>query len=260
MKNIPDTVKTIITNRCNIGTDRITIDGQLNYKEEYLPLKKFAEDHGGKWNRKAGAIVFAPSDIDRLKVALNNGSYVDEKQELQAFYSPWSLATRMAKLLDIQNHNSVFEPSAGGGALVKAVVQRAKADLTPIRLSYCEINERMWPEIDLVANGGARLGGDFMELSLEHTFDRIIANPPFTKGQDVDHVTKMYKHLKPGGVLVAITSPGWRFRKDKRHTAFRKFIEDNGAWVENLEEGTFKDAGTQVKTVLVVITKPEDQS
>jgi type I restriction-modification system DNA methylase subunit len=85
------------------------------------------------------------------------------------------------------------------------------------------------------------------------TFDRIIANPPFRNGQDVDHVRHMYGLLKPGGVLVTVMSPAWQYRADRKYADFRAWLERLDHEVENLPEGTFKTSGTNVRALLVTI-------
>lgn len=84
-------------------------------------------------------------------------------------------------------------------------------------------------------------------------FDRIIANPPFCGGQDVDHVRHMYHLLKPNGILVTVMSPAWQYRMDSKHAEFRAWLEQLDHEVEDLPEGTFKSSGTNVRALLVTI-------
>lgn len=43
-----------------------------------------------------------------------------------------------------------------------------------------------------------------MELLAMPLYDLIVANPPFSKGQDMLHIMQMIKHLKPGGRIVSL--------------------------------------------------------
>jgi hypothetical protein len=91
------------------------------------------------------------------------------------------------------------------------------------------------------------------------TYDRIVMNPPFERGQDMVHVRRAYEaNLAPGGRLVAITSEGPFFRSDKQATEFRAWLESVGGQSERLPAGSFRgsDASTDVATRLVVIDKP----
>ncbi|MBT3196238.1 MAG: PLxRFG domain-containing protein [Gammaproteobacteria bacterium] len=91
-------------------------------------------------------------------------------------------------------------------------------------------------------------------------YHRIVMNPPFEKGQDIEHVRHAHSLLKPGGRVVAIMSEGPFFRKDKKAIAFREWLEDLGGTSEQLPEGSFKESNTGVNTRLVVIDKPETVS
>lgn len=86
-------------------------------------------------------------------------------------------------------------------------------------------------------------------------YDKIIANPPFSKNQDIRHVRRMYECLNPGGVLAAITGPHWEFGSESECKDFRQWLEDNGGKKFEIKEGTFKESGTGTKTIAIVINK-----
>lgn len=90
-------------------------------------------------------------------------------------------------------------------------------------------------------------------------YDKIIMNPPFENGQDIDHVKHAYELLKPGGRVVAIMSEGPFFRGDKKATGFREWLDEVGGYSKKLPEGAFKNSerSTGVRTRLVVIEKPK---
>ena len=52
----------------------------------------------------------------------------------------------------------------------------------------------------------------------DKTYSKIIANPPFTKNQDIDHLKEMFKVLESGGKLVCITSESWVNGNQKKQT------------------------------------------
>lgn len=118
----------------------------------------------------------------------------------------------------------------------------------------CELNPdcrdvltRKYPDVSIVAE-------DFLTLAnLEP--DCIIMNPPFNSGRDIAHVRHAYELLAEDGRLVAITSPGWTFRRDAKHNEFRGFINRIGAHVAHLPAGTFGTSGTDVATVMITIVK-----
>jgi len=43
-------------------------------------------------------------------------------------------------------------------------------------------------------------------------FATIIANPPFSNRQDIDHILTMYEVCEPGGRIVTLSSPSWIFQ------------------------------------------------
>ncbi|EJU9479061.1 PLxRFG domain-containing protein [Pseudomonas aeruginosa] len=91
-------------------------------------------------------------------------------------------------------------------------------------------------------------------------YDRIVMNPPFSKGRDIQHVQHAYSLLKPGGRLVAIMSEGAFFQSNKAAENFRAWLDGLGATSERLPEGSFMDpalpVNTGVNARMVVIDKP----
>ncbi|HHN0558181.1 TPA: PLxRFG domain-containing protein [Pseudomonas aeruginosa] len=91
-------------------------------------------------------------------------------------------------------------------------------------------------------------------------YDRIVMNPPFSKGRDIQHVQHAYSLLKPGGRLVAIMSEGAFFQSNKAAENFRAWLDGLGATSERLPEGSLMDpalpVNTGVNALMVVIDKP----
>lgn len=91
-------------------------------------------------------------------------------------------------------------------------------------------------------------------------YDRILMNPPFSDGRDIEHVRHAYGLLKPGGRLVAIMGESAFFNQNKRATEFREWLEGLGGTDEKLPEGSFMDpslpVNTSVNARMVVIEKP----
>ena len=99
------------------------------------------------------------------------------------------------------------------------------------------------------------LGDDFTQAEHPSEYDLIVANPPFSKNQDIRHVMQMYHDLKPGGTVAAITSRHWQQASEKVCKDFRAFLEEVSAQVYEIEEGAFKKSGTGVGTIAIVINK-----
>jgi predicted RNA methylase len=101
----------------------------------------------------------------------------------------------------------------------------------------------------LISRGFKVVDSDFMKHTEE--YDVIVANPPFSKQQDIDHVNKMMDIAKRR--VVSVMSASVLFRDNKKTVAFRKRVEDLGGTFEELPEGTFKESGTNVRTCIVCV-------
>jgi hypothetical protein len=216
----------------------------------YMEVKSALELIGGKWvGGKTMGFVFN-EDPTELLAQISGGEKRNLKKEFQFFATPDSLSDEVVQLANISKNDKVLEPSAGQGAIVKAVHRKNPN----IVVDYCEfmptnqIFMKKLPNVNMV-------GDDFLALPLSLKYDKIVANPPFAKNQDVVHVQKMYDHLKPGGRLVSITSPHWLHSSNKKETEFRNWLTEVGATIKEIPAGTFKESGTTVATVILVIDK-----
>lgn len=231
-----------------ITSDRVTLPGIQLDRKLYQDVNNVLSKAGGKWNRKAGAHLFNRDPREALAEYLESGKIVSVQQQLQAFYTPEPVIERMVEMADLQIGQRALEPSAGDGRIARRMLDMGCV------VDVCEIDEVRQRELQ--ANPGYRLVGcDFLNMNPPEEsdrYDRIVMNPPFTKGQDIAHVMHAWRCLKHSGVLVAITSPGWIFRTDKKHVAFREFVNATGVY-EELPEGTFKESGTNVRTMLIQI-------
>lgn len=234
-----------VLERAEIEGSAIRLTGQLDRKL-YERTAKALADAGGKWNTKAKAILFPGNAAEAIEPILLTGEITSRKVELQAFFTPADLATNVAILADIREGDLVLEPSAGEGALAFAARRRGG------RLSCYDIApshvKALWDQ-DFLA-----VEGDFLSVPVDPIYDRVVMNPPFTRQQDVKHVTHALKFLKPGGRLVAIMSPTWQTRADRLSTEFRELLATMSAEVRDLPAGSFKASGTNVSTVLLIVT------
>lgn len=168
------------------------------------------------------------------------------------FPTPPELAKRMVNLCDDPIFSGAstkwLEPSAGTGRIAQAI-RNAGHEPICIELSYSAYEFLVSRCFDVTQ-------GDFLELDpTTHKADVILMNPPFSNGQDIDHVKHAFEILGEGGRIVAIMSEGSFHRSDNKAKQFREWLEDVCHWTEELEPGTFKSSGTNVKARLVVIDK-----
>ncbi len=215
-------------------------------RELYVQTAKIIELLGGKWNRSIGAHVFEGDCAEHVDEAVMAGEVTDFQKLYQFYETPPELARRMVALAEMREGHKVLEPSAGRGAILKAMPHT-------VHRTAVELNSSL---VDLAAHAQRVHYGDFLQCNGElGAFDRIVANPPFRNGQDVDHVRHMYDLLKPGGILVTVMSPAWQYRTDRKHAEFRAWLAELDHEAEDLPEGTFKASGTNIRTVLVKIRK-----
>lgn len=244
---ISQEVLTVLSAGTTTGNQYFLPTGQLD-RAMYTKVNKVLEAAGGKWDRKAKAHVFATDAEDRMDQIIVTGEVDLPKDEFEFFPTPGAVVSLVHELADIHFNMAVLEPSAGRAAMVERCKQFQFVhciEKMPSNAQY--LRELGW--LDSVTEA------DFLTVAPTPTFDRVLMNPPFSKGQDVKHVTHALGFLKPGGRLVAIMSAGVTFRQDKRTTEFRDMVERMGGTIEPLPEGSFKSSGTMVNTVIVTIDK-----
>lgn len=244
---VKDTLReaTVDGNYINIGPV-----GSLS-REDYEEVNKAITALGGKWNRGKKCHVFPGPVADVLHDVLMAGEILDTKKEFQFFETPNELANRMAEALDIQDGMKIFEPSAGRGRLLDAVIAVSQK----VSVMAFEIQPDLVKVLQGKYHGVSVIQRDFLTVKPYPVFDGVIMNPPFTGGQDIEHIRRAMEWLKPGGKLVAICSPGYTFRSDAKHADFRGWTQDMGHLFseEELPEGTFSESGTNVRTMLLEI-------
>lgn len=77
----------------------------------------------------------------------------------------------------------------------------------------------------------------------------------YAGNQDIRHVRMMYDMLEPGGALASITSAHWEFAEEKTCRDFRQWLEDVGGAKYEIESGAFKESGTGIRTLAIVIRR-----
>lgn len=251
MKKIDEKTLSILS-KVTVEDNKIFLTcGQLDRKQ-YLAVNDILVSMGGKWNRKAKAHIFNSDPTEKLESVLLTGE-IERPQDYGFFETPEHLIERMIDVAEIKPYHIILEPSAGKGAIAAYIKNQLGNDCTTIEL--LENNCKYLKEIGLNP-----IQGDFLETLPERLqYDRIVANPPFSyKGHpqaDIDHVLHMWKCLKPGGRIVSIMGAGMSFRENKKSVEFRGLVSRYG-YFEKLPEGTFKESGTMVNTVIVVLDKP----
>jgi type I restriction-modification system DNA methylase subunit len=217
----------------------------------YLEVAKALELIGGKWKGgKTAGFVFNEDPTELLEQIANGGKR-NLKKEFQFFATPDHLADRLVELADIKPTDSILEPSAGQGAIIKAIHRKHPA-MSVHYYEIMDINRTFLKKISMAVDAGM----DFLNDEDQHEFDKIIANPPFSKNQDIDHIYQMYAHLANDGRMVTIAGKHWQISSNKVEKKFREWLDAVNAEIIDIEGGEFKESGTTIATVIIVIDKP----
>jgi len=173
-----------------------------------------------------------------------NGTAPQAVSAHQLFQTPEPIAARLAALLPaFSGAARVLEPSAGLGRILRAlqdVPGIAETVAVEVDRELCGCLFRM----DLP--GVRIMQRDFLTVTPEETglFDAVAINPPFTLKSDLRHICHALTFIRPGGTLAGICMAG-RQRED----ALRGL---SSTW-EELPAGTFREAGTNVPSILFSI-------
>lgn len=226
--------------KCQVEGNHLRITEQLDRKT-YAQLNKVLTALGGKWKAAKKVHEFAEDVEALLEEVITTGGYSCIKKDFQYFPTPSALAAEVVAMADIRPGERCLEPSAGTGNI---------AALMP-GCDCVELNEK---NREVLQGKGLRIvGEDFMSFEPQEAYDVIVMNPPFSKGQDVAHITKAIGLAKR--CVIAIASASVLFRTDSRTQAFRELVAQYGGSIEELPAESFKESGTMVNTVLVKVFK-----
>jgi predicted RNA methylase len=228
-----------------ITDTRLDLVGQV---KNYAELKKIFQAIGVVWNKKDKTHYFEGDARETIDFILNGGQIVDKKRTLQAFYTPPELAAQVVELAEVSGMR-VLEPSCGEGALVKECFAQGAKFVTGV-----EINSELkdfWVDFlnGFSTTTEVRVGVDFLQEEINIVYDRVVMNPPFDKNLWVKHIQHAWKFLREDGRLVAICPNA------EHNKFFQKFIADKVYEIHPVEAGAFKESGTNIATMIVVINK-----
>ncbi len=175
-------------------------------------------------------------------------------RKIEGFFpTPRPVVDRMLSEADVRPGMKVLEPSAGKGDIADAARDKG-ADVTAVELH---------PELRSILDAKGHEVGGFDFLSYRAglgQYDRVVMNPPFERGQDIEHVRHAFEMLKPGGRLVSLMGEGSFFKQDANSVHFRDWLDNVHGTSEKLDPGSFtgKDSFRQtgVAARMVVVDKP----
>lgn len=246
-------------------------------RSEYQAVDRVLQAIGGKWNRRAQAHVFKDSPVDAIDRAVATGVVTTAADE-GFFATPGKLATELVRQANVRHGDVVLEPSAGDGALVFAALEQGAnvivVERNGKRRATLALNLGLFTERPMSGDHPLREMGtqamvssvdDFMRFTGIADWirpNRVLMNPPFCRvgiGNHLDHVRLAYDHMQPsdasGAILVSVLPQGVMFRQDARHRDFRSWVSANGGEFDELPEGSFRESGTDVRTVTLRMSR-----
>ena len=239
-----------ILKHCTLEDNVLKLPAVQFNRKSYAEAKKWIEEAGGSWQGgkiQGFTFTFNP---ERVFSILKEGKRCNLQQEFQFFETPAEIADWLVMLAgSIHEDDTVLEPSAGRGALIKAI-HRACPSVIVECYELMPENREFLHTLDNVI----LLDEDFTKDSVG-SYTKIIANPPFSGNQDIEHVRLMYERLEEGGTLAAITGPHWKLGSEKKCEEFRIWLDFVGGKTFEIGAGEFKESGTTIATIAVVIQK-----
>ncbi|MET7772021.1 class I SAM-dependent methyltransferase [Nocardia sp. NPDC005366] len=230
---------------------------------DYRKVDRVLEAMGGKWNRQARAHVFPDNPSEIIEAAVTRGMTPNTDRKVLEAY--WATPEPLARLLVAGEHSGiaalppgahVLEPSAGDGALVRAIlatnpgVEVTAVEPDRARAAHIDYN----PRVTIVIDG-------FEEFTATTTsrYAAVVMNPPFAlPGRPtvwMDHLHTAWNLLDDGGQLLALAPNGYTYRADHDHAAIRELITAHGGH-EPLPAGAFTTSDTDTDTVLLHARRP----
>lgn len=233
-------------------------------KQGYQKAKKLLEFIGGKW--KGGNIqahVFERNPKPLIENIVQSGGAF-EINPLHFFPTSEADAFELLRLAELAGERfgssafprdksfRILEPSAGSGAIAKAV----KAAQPEVTLECVELDPLNRSRLEEEENF-TLIGDDFLQLDPDNVkpFDMVLMNPPFKKTEYIDHIEHALKFLKPCGELWAIAPVSFVRNSDKKSRWLFDMVAGHGEYYE-MDSGSFKHAGTNVRTCMLKIEKP----
>lgn len=239
----PEKVEELLTQALPDG-NYLRLNQNLD-RQTYVKVATILEKLGGKWKRNVQAFEFPYDASEALQSFLKTKKFPDPNPH-DFYRTPDALsADTVEKLGDIKPNARILEPSAGDGAIARAVLNKAP----DASVDVIEIDEGRREK--LRADGFNLVADDFLNYWPDEGYDYIPMNPPFRNGIFADHILHAYELLKPGGTLVAIAPVSVEFANTQKIQAVRALNPK----IIKLPEGSFRESGTEVQTVQVIIQK-----
>lgn len=231
-----------VFNKCRVAGNIIFLPDEQLDRDTYTKIATHFANNYGKWNKKAGGIQFDYDPTGLLK-QFQAGQTPNWKKEYQFFPTPPEIVDFMLQLA-CPLENTVLEPSAGKGAIAKAVMDFAQNN----SVDCIEIHPLC--VADLKKNGFNVIHDDFLTWEPK-PYDFVIANPPFSGLTWADHVLKMME--VPGADIISLVPEGYHFRTEAKVKKIRERVTAHYRIKDHISPNAFKGVGTLIETTVIHI-------
>lgn len=240
-----------------IEGNKIFITEQLG-RDLYNQVARLLAKYNAKWDRRAKAHVIPAEYLQEFRAAITNG-FTERKQSVQQQIGFFQTSERLADELCLEGNGvlgcRVLEPNGGHGRIIQAALNRCAAEVVTVEIYPPNVD--VLRDVFLGNEDVTICPGDFLEKNLDdlggELFDVVLANPPFAKGQDVDHMMHAVQFVKKGGHISAIMGAGVQHNTTKKFRQFRDFVATQKGFIEPLPSQSFKAEGTMIETVQVYL-------
>ena len=224
---------------------------------QYDKIKYIMEYAGGHWRERYKGFQFNDSpDVIQSRICdiLINGSIeLSNNKAMQIKYqfypTPDVLAIQMVGMAGIEPNDTVLEPSAGTGSILKYIVKMTN------NYKAVEINKENAEYLRSLGYKVSQTSFEQFYTSTKLRFDKVVMNPPFSDKRDILHTMMAYNLLKPGGTLVGLLAENSLYYDREITKRFNRFIGKAGAKIHQIPHGTFSESGTNVDVVCIVIKR-----
>lgn len=148
--------------------------------------------------RCEGGVEFAYPAASVIDDIATSGCIPDAVSH-QYYPTPADVADAAMQMVDWSRVASVLEPSAGTGALADVIASEQEGMVALDCIDTSELFVRILRE-----KGHAAECANFLNMAPAQRYDAIVMNPPYDRGQWLEHVKHALQFLADDGQLVAI--------------------------------------------------------
>ena len=255
--------KSLLAKWVGWGALKDAVDAYLSrnvkmYRERGYPLSSDMESWAKTWERLSDEIIaeLTPAELELARASTLNAHYT----ALPVVEGMWDMIRGFGF-----EGGSVLEPSIGSGNFIglmpEAIRQASSVTGAELDSMTAMVVQAIYPEAEIFS-------GDYQDAPIpDGSVDLVISNVPFSheirkEGHSLHNwfFLQGMKHLRPGGMMVAITSLGTMDSTAAKHRALLARDADLVGAIRLPSNAFSKNAGTEVPTDILVFRKKDSVS